>query len=156
MNKPKDAIGLIKIKQKYPSKKKLKLNIDINKFVKKIECVFFNNKWCKWSWPASNGFLLFFNRIILTDKNSYTNNVTDQANNIGWANFWLAAYIKMNDTIKPNNKLPLSPKKSLGSLKIEKLKNKKTQIGIIIINKNKSRFWSSIKKNRIANTVSVV
>lgn len=44
MNKPNDAIGLIKIKQKYPSKKKLKLNIDINKFVKKIECVFFNNK----------------------------------------------------------------------------------------------------------------
>ena len=42
--KIKDASGLINIKHKYPNMKKIRLNIDINKFVKKTDFVFLNIK----------------------------------------------------------------------------------------------------------------
>jgi hypothetical protein len=38
--------------------------------------------------------------------------------------------------INPNSRLPLSPKKSFGSFKKEKLKNKKINVGMKIISKN--------------------
>ena len=40
------------------------------------------------------------------------------------------------DIIKPNNKLPLSPQNNFGNFNIEKLNNKKTNIGIKITIKN--------------------
>ena len=41
----------------------------------------------------------------------------------------------MKDIKKPKSKLPLSPRKSLGKFKSEKLKNKKIKVGIIINNR---------------------
>ena len=122
----------------------------------KIDLFFLNKIWCKWSCPALKGFWLFFNRIKLTDKNSYTKITTDHASNIGWTNFWFAKYIKINEIIKPNNKLPLSPKKSFGSLRIEKLKHKKTPSGNNIVIKNKLKLWFWTKKNKINITQIVV
>ena len=69
--------------------------------------------------------------------------------------------LNKKDTINPNSKLPLSPKNNFGSLKNEKLKNKKQIIGIIIVirkNWTLSSFtkkWvlcSKDKKYKIANT----
>ena len=108
--------------------------------------------WCKWSRLAIKGSFLFFNLIKLIDKNSKTNNDIDHASKIWWAKFWLAEYINTNDIINPKSKLPLSPKNSFGSLKIEKLKNKKIQIGMDKVIKNNWSFWSETKKYKIANT----
>lgn len=58
----------------------------------------------------------------------------------------------MNDIIKPNIKLPQSPRNSFGKFKIEKLKNKNIPIGIDIVIKNNFNFWSGIKKYKITNT----
>ena len=71
---------------------------------------------------------------------------------MGWTKFLLPKYIKIKETIKPNNKLPLSPKNIFGNLKSEKLKHKKIHIGIIIIIKNNWKVWSGNKKYKIANT----
>ena len=84
--------------------------------------------------------------------NSNTNIDIAHANKIGCVKFFFAIYIKINDIRNPKNKLPLSPKKSLGSLKSEKLKNRKTIIGIDIIFKNIRKFWSGIKKYNIIIT----
>ena len=54
--------------------------------------------------------------------------------------------------MNPKSKLPLSPRNSFGSLKIEKLKHKKIQIGINIVIKNNWKFLSGTKKYKIANT----
>ena len=95
---------------------------------------------------------MFFKRIILIDKNSKTKIDIDHASSMGWTIFWLAKYIRINETIKPNSKLPPSPRNILGSLKSEKLKHKKIPIGIDIIIKNNWIFWSWIKKYKIAKT----
>jgi hypothetical protein len=58
--------------------------------------------------------------------------------------------------MKPNSKLPLSPKNCFGNLKIEKLKNKKMAIGINTVIKNSSMFFSETKKYIIANEEIVV
>ena len=70
-------------------------------------------------------------------------------------NYFLAK-IKMKEIIKPNNKLPLSPKNNFGSLKIAKLKNKKRIKSKNIDNKSNLIVSSVIKKNKIINTVSEV
>ena len=62
----------------------------------------------------------------------------------------------MKEIIKPNNKLPLSPKNNFGSLKIAKLKNKKRIKSKNIDNKSNLIVSSVIKKNKIINTVSEV
>ena len=63
--------------------------------------------------------------------------------------------------INPNNKLPPSPKNSLGNPRKEKLKNKKKIIGIIIITKKnwifcsetkKCEIWLEARKQRITST----
>ena len=51
----------------------------------------------------------------------------------------------MNDIIKPNNKLPPSPKNNFGSLRIEKLKNKKKTNGINITTKKIEYFVLILK-----------
>ena len=53
--------------------------------------------------------------------------------------------------INPNNKLPPSPKNSLGSPRKEKLKNKKKLMGIIIITK-KSWIFCSPNPSYISKT----
>ena len=126
--------------------------MNIKKLVAKIDLVISNNTWCKWSLPATKGFLLFFKRIRFIDKNSYTKIAIDQASNIGWTKLLFARYINVNEIIKPKSKLPLSPKNIFGNLKKEKLKLKKIRIGIIIIIKNNWNSWSGIKKYKIANT----
>ena len=75
---------------------------------------------------------------------------------MGWIKFWLAKNIRINEIIKPNSKLPPSPKNSLGRFKKEKLNNRKNPIGIDIIINNKRIFSSEIRKYRIANTEIVV
>ena len=62
----------------------------------------------------------------------------------------------MKEIIKPNNKLPLSPKNNFGSLKIAKLKNKKRIKSKNIDNKSNLIVSSVIKKNKIISTVSEV
>ena len=124
----------------------------IEKFVKKTDLVFLNNRWCKWSRPAFKGFCLFFKRMRLIVKNSYTKITIDHASKIGWIKFWLARYIKIKEIINPSSKLPLSPKNILGNLKREKLKHKKIPIGIKMIIKNNWNSWSESKKYKIANT----
>ena len=52
----------------------------------------------------------------------------------------------MKEIIKPNNKLPLSPKNNFGSLKIAKLKNKKRIKSKNIDNKSNLIVSSVIKK----------
>ena len=143
-------------KLKYPIVNKKILSEDIKKFVKKMDLFSSNNLWCKWSVPALKGFCLFFSRIILIDKNSKTKIAIDHASKMGWINFWLAKYIKINEIIKPNSKLPLSPKNSFGSPRREKLKHKKIIIGINIIIRNNWKFLSGTKKYRITNTEIVV
>ena len=65
--------------------------------------------------------------------------------------FFFVKYIKRKEVIKPNSRLPLSPKNCFGSLKKEKLKNKKMTIGINKIIKNNRKVWSEIKKYIIEN-----
>ena len=108
----------------------------IKKLVKNIDLVFLNITWWKWSNPDLNIFFFFLNLIKLIDKNSNTKIEIDHASKIGWTNFWLAIYIKTNAIIKPNNKLPLSPKNNFGNLNNEKLKNKNNIKGNKTIVKN--------------------
>ena len=71
---------------------------------------------------------------------------------MGWINFWLAKYIKINEIIKPNSKLPLSPKNSFGSLRKEKLKHKKIIIGINNSENLKEIInFKTIDKNKMIN-----
>ena len=129
--------------------KKIIFAKDIKKFVKKIELLFLNKMWCKWSWLGLSNFFLFFKRIKLIAKNSKTKIDTDHASKMGWAILFLPKYIKTNETKNPINKLPPSPKNILGSLKNEKLKNKKKPIGINVIIKNNCKFLSGVKKYSI-------
>ena len=131
---------------------KKRFDIMIKEFVTKIDFVLSNNTWCKWSCPALKGFFFIFIRIRFIDKNSNTKIDIDQASSIGWTMFKLAKYININDIIKPNNKLPPSPKNSLGNLKMEKLKKIKMNRGINTIIKKKWKFLSGIKKYKIDNT----
>ena len=108
---------------------------DIKRLVCNFEPVYLNKQWCKWSWPAKKRFFLFFNLIKLIDRNSYTNIEIENASKIGWTNFSCERNIKIKAIIKPNNKLPLSPKNNFGSLNKEKLKHKKINIGIKIVNR---------------------
>lgn len=75
----------------------------------------------------------------------------DHASKIGWTKFLLAISINVNDTIKPINKLPLSPKKTLGNFNNEKLNNKKIIKEIITKFKNINKSLSEIKKYKIKN-----
>ena len=88
----------------------------------------------------------------MIDKNSYTKITIDQASKIGCTKFWFAKNININEIIKPNSKLPLSPRNNFGRLKIEKLKNRKI---IIVINKiiiKNLMFWFGAKKSKIIKT----
>ena len=89
--------------------------------VKKTELVFLKNMWCRWSCPALNKYCLFFNRIMLIDKNSYTKIAIDHAIKIGCTLFEFARWIKVKDITNPKSKLPLSPKNNFGRLNKEKL-----------------------------------
>ena len=155
-NKVKEANGLINKKDKYPIVKKNIFSRQIYRLVKKKDLFFFKSMWCKWTNPAWNKFLLFFNLIKLSDKNSKTKIEIDHASKIGWTIFWFAKYIKVNDIINPNNKLPRSPRNNFGSLNTEKLKNKKNIRGSKTVIKNSLVFSSVTKKYKIPNTEIVV
>jgi hypothetical protein len=53
--------------------------------------------------------------------------------------------------MNPNNKLPLSPKNILGNLKSEKLKHKKTHIGIVKMTHKICDSWLA-RKYKMDNT----
>ena len=56
--------------------------------------------------------------------------------------------IKIKAIMNPNNKLPPSPKNSFGNCKIEKLNNKKINIGIKVIIIKNLKFSSGIKNKK--------
>ena len=60
--------------------------------------------------------------------------------------------MRINAIINPNNKLPPSPRNNFGSLNIEKLKDKKINIGSKTIIKNIFIFSSVVKKYKIPST----
>ena len=62
-----------------------------------------------------------------------------------------AQNIRIKEIIKPNSKLPLSPKNNFGSLKRAKLKDIKMNMGINIVIKNNLIFSSDVRKYKIAN-----
>ena len=127
----------------------------ILRFVKIIELVFLNKIWCKWSKLGVKIFFLSFILIIFIDKNSKTKIAILHAINIGCNNFSLAIKISKKEIIKPNNKLPLSPKNNFGSLNILKLKHKNIKIGIKIININNLISSSPIMKYKINNVDNI-